>query len=77
MYLEKNCKLYKFATANSNFFKKLTLSNMHHRKTYMYINLQQNRVGRSVKTYIQIYLRKNRKFHKFASTILKKVCAYL
>ena len=31
------------------FFKKLTLSDMHHRKTYMYINFQQNRVCRSVK----------------------------
>ena len=45
----KKCKLYKFATTNSNFLKKSTLSNMHHRKTYMYINFQQNRVSRSVK----------------------------
>ena len=30
-------------------FFKLTLSDMHHRKTYMYINFQQNRVSRSVK----------------------------
>ena len=28
----KNYKFYKFATTNSNFLKKLTLSNMHHRK---------------------------------------------
>ena len=48
MYLEKYCKLYKFATTNSN-FKKSTLSSMHHRKTYMYINFHQNRVSRSVK----------------------------
>ena len=40
----KNCKLHKFATTNSIFFFKSTLSDMHHRKTYMYINFQQNRV---------------------------------
>ena len=126
----KNCKFYKFATTNGNFFKKSTLSNMHHRKTYMYINFQQNRINRSVitvhtnvfrkncklykfattnsnffknrlfqtciivkrtcisifskiglvdqsKTCIQIYLRKNCKLHKFATTILKKVYANL
>ena len=49
MYLEKKCKLYKFATTNSNLKKKSTLSNMHHRKTYMHINFQHNRVSRSVK----------------------------
>ena len=58
-------------------FKKSTLSNMHHRKTYMYINFQQNCVSRSVKTCKQIYLRKNHKLHKFATNILKKVCANL
>ena len=31
-------------------FKKSTLSDMHHRKTYLYNNFQQNRVSRSVKT---------------------------
>ena len=30
-------------------FKKLILLDMHHHKTYMYINFQQNRVSRSVK----------------------------
>ena len=30
-------------------FKKSTLSNMHHRKTYMYINFQQNWVSGLVK----------------------------
>ena len=45
----KNCKLHTFATTNSNIFFKSTLSDMHHRKTYMYINFQQNRVSRSVK----------------------------
>ena len=36
-------------------FKKSTLANMHHRKTYLYINFQQNRVSRSVKN-IHTYL---------------------
>ena len=49
MYSQKNRKFPKFTTTNSS-FKKLTLSDMHHRKTYMYINFQQNRVSRSVKT---------------------------
>ena len=31
---------------------------MRHRKTYLYINLQQNRVSRSVKTCAQIFLQK-------------------
>ena len=44
----KNRKLHKFATTNSS-LKKIDFSNMHHRKTYMYINFQQNRVSRSVK----------------------------
>ena len=45
MYINFN----KYATYNSNFETKL-LSDMHHRITYLYINLQQNRVSRSVKT---------------------------
>ena len=44
----KNRKLHKFATTYNN-FEKLSLSDMHHRKTYMHINFQQNRVSRSVK----------------------------
>ena len=35
---------------------------MHHRKTYMYINFQQNRVNRSVKTVHTKLLSKNCKF---------------
>ena len=31
---------------------------MHHRKTYMYINFQQNRASRSVKTVHIVYLQK-------------------
>ena len=45
----KNRMLHKIATIIA-IFKKLTLLNMHHRKTYMYINFQHNRVSRSVKT---------------------------
>ena len=48
-YLQKNRKLHKYATYNLNFKTKL-LSDMHHRITYLYINFQQNRVSRSVKT---------------------------
>ena len=41
---------------------------MHHRKTYMYINSQQNRVSRSVKSVHTNLLAKNQKLHKFATT---------
>ena len=51
----KNRKLHKYATYNLNFETKL-LSNMHHLITYLYINFQQNRVSRSVKTCTQVYL---------------------
>ena len=40
---------------------------MHHRKTYMYINLQQNRVSKSVKTVHTNLLAKICKLHKFAT----------
>ena len=49
IYLPKNCKLHKFATTNS-VFKKIHFLDMHHHKTYMYINFQQNRANRSVTT---------------------------
>ena len=49
-FICKNCKLHKLATTNSNFFKKSILLDMHHHEKYMYINFQQNRVSRSVKT---------------------------
>ena len=58
-------------------FKKSTLSNMHHCKTYLYINFQQNRVSRSVKNVPTNLFAKNRKLHKFATSILKNVCANL
>ena len=63
----KNRKLHKFATTNSN-FKKSILSDMHHRKTYMHINFQHNRVRRSVKTVHTNIFAKNGKLHKFATT---------
>ena len=56
-----NFKLHKFAITNSIFFK-LTLSDMHHRKTNMYTNFQQNRVSRSVKTVHTNIFAKNCKF---------------
>ena len=62
----KNRKLHKFATTKRN-FKKWTHSDMHHRKTYMYNNFQQNRVSRSAKTvHINIFA-KMFNLHKFAT----------
>ena len=49
-------------------FNKLIISNIRHRKSYMYINLQQNRVNRSVITVHTKLFAKNRKLHKFATT---------
>ena len=44
--------------------KKSILLNMHHRKTYMYINFQQNRVSKSVKTVHTNLFAKICKLHK-------------
>ena len=42
-------KLHKFATTNSNLKKKqLILLDIHHHKTYMYINFQRNQVKTQV-----------------------------
>ena len=41
---------------------------MHHHKTYMYINFQQNRVKTQVITVLTSIFAKNRKLHKFATT---------
>ena len=43
-------------------------SDMHHHTTYMYINFQQNRVCKSVKTVHTNIFAKNRNLHKFATT---------
>ena len=59
-------KLHKFATTISNFEKK-NLLDMHHHKTYMYINFQQNRVKTQVITVLTSLFAKNRKLHKFAT----------
>ena len=40
-------------------FFKSTLSDMHHRKTYMHINFQQNRVSRSVKNRVHKFICQN------------------
>ena len=49
-------------------FKEPIISDMRHRKTYMYINLYKNRVNRSVKTVYTNLFVKNRNLHKFATT---------
>ena len=48
-------KLHKFATTNSN-FEKTILLDMHHYKTYMHINFQQNQVKTQV--YAHKFIRK-------------------
>ena len=63
----KNRKLHKFATTN-NIFEKSTLLDMHHRRTYMHVNFQQNHVNRSVKTVHTNLFAQYRKLHKFATT---------
>ena len=66
VYSQKYRKFHKFVTTNSN-FKKSTLSDIHHRKTYIYIDFQQNRDSRSVKTVHTNLLAKICKLHKFAT----------
>ena len=60
-------KLHKFATTNSNFKKKAIILDMHHHKTYMYINFQQNWVKTQVITVLTSLFAKNRKLHKFCN----------
>ena len=48
--------------------KKSIFLDMHHHKTYMYINFQQHLVGRSIKTVHTNLFEKNLKLHKFATT---------
>ena len=50
------------------YFVKLITSDMHHHRTYMYINFQQNRVCRSVKTVHTNLFAKNCKLLTFATT---------
>ena len=45
------------------FFKKLIISDMHHRATYMYINFQQNQASRSDKTVHTNLFANNHKLH--------------
>ena len=49
------------------FFYKLIVSDMHYHVTYMYINFQQNRTSRSVKTVHTNLFANNRKLHKFVT----------
>ena len=48
--------------------KKTIFLNMHHHKTYMYINFQQNRVKIQVIAVLTSIFAKNRKLRKFATT---------
>ena len=48
-------------------FKELIMSDIHRRIAYMYINFQQNRFSRSVKTVHINLFAKNHKLHKFAT----------
>ena len=55
-------KLHKFATTNSNFEKKTSFRHIHHHKTFMYINFQQNQVktqAMTVPTNYQITAKRN------------------
>ena len=63
----KNRTLYKFETTNNNLEKSM-ISDMHHGISYIYINFQQNRVSRLVKTVHITLFAKNHKLHKFATT---------
>ena len=67
LFAKKNRKLHKFATTN-NSFSKSTISDMHHCKTYMYYNFQQNRVSRSVKTMHTNLFAKIFNLHIFATS---------
>ena len=49
-------------------FKESIILDMHHHKTYMYINFQQNWVKTQVVTVLTSLFAKNRKLHKFATT---------
>ena len=56
----------KFATTNSNLEKNNYLD-MHYCITYMYINFQQTRVGRSVQTVHTNIFANNSNLHKFCN----------
>ena len=47
--------------------EKIYFLDMHHHKTYMYINFQQNRVSRAVKTVHTNLFAKYCKLHKFTT----------
>ena len=65
-FFAKNRKLHKFATTNGILFKS-SLLDMHHRKTYVYINFQQSRVSKSVETVHTSLIAKKCKLDKFAT----------
>ena len=71
MYLEKYCKLYKFAATNTNFLKIDSQACIIVKRTCISIFSKIGLVDRSVKNVHTNLL------HKFATIILKKVCANL
>ena len=66
-YFAQYRKLHKFAITNGNFEKNSIILDMHHHKTYMYINFQQNWVKTQVVTVLTSLFAKNRKLRKFAT----------
>ena len=75
MYLQKKLQLHKLVTTNRKFFlNRLFQTCIIAKRTCISIFSRIVLVDQS-KTCLQIYLRKNRKLHKFATTILKKVYA--
>ena len=68
-FISKNRKLHKLALPIV-ILKKSIISDMHHRRTYMYINFQQNQVIVHVeqsKPRAHKFICKSRKLHKFAT----------
>ena len=65
MYLQVTCVLHKFAITKTMFL--INILDMHHCITYMYVNIQQNWVCRSVITVHTNILAKKCKLHKFAT----------
>ena len=67
-FICKKSQVAKSATTNSNFVK-IDYSDMHNRKTYMYLHIsfKPNGVSRSFKTVHTNVFAINRKLHKFAT----------
>ena len=59
IFLQKNRMLHKLATTNSNFEKKLTISDMHHRISICISVFSKFGLVDESEPYTQIYLKKN------------------